>query len=99
MYPIWSRRIRYSFTGFTVNPVKLPLLCSSLGGFVFEEFERFFQLEIFRGRGFGGRGRRCCFALLISLLGLGDRVVVVTREIIGVNGISHFLSFDFNGRR
>ena len=70
-------------------------LRGALGGLVFQQLERFLQLEIFDCR--FGRSRRCFF-LLISLFGLRDLIVVVASQIVRIDSVTEFRSFDFDRR-
>ena len=72
-------------------------LGSALGWFIFQQLERFFELEIvcrrFRCR--SGRG----VALVVSLVRLVDGVVIVAGQIVGINSLRNFGSLHFDAWR
>src|ERR1043165_5224978 len=113
MYPIWNHNIRYRDADKRGKEKRMKtdrnpnsstfiygsdLGSSALFRLVFQQLERFLQLKVFSRSWLCGRSRSDV-ALVISLLWLFDGVVVVTRQVIGVNRFGNVLSFNFHRRR
>ena len=81
LYPISNCCTRYGWS----------VLGRSLRGFVFQQFERFLELQVL-DRVFSRRRR----GLVFISIGFRNRVVVVARQIVRVDCIGDVLTLHFN---
>src|SRR5687768_14095882 len=99
-YSIWNRCNRYrNQFGYTDSEQKLG---SFRYWFVFQQFERLLELDIL-GCGLHGRrrcgSRRCAWSFSSRFSRFRDWIVVVTRQLVGVDCFDTILALDFNRRR